>query len=150
MTQVKEHIQRAITAHGESTYPHECCGFLFGTDSDKGREISQYLKVENQRTENRERRFLVSPQDYLKAERYADESGLQLLGIYHSHPDHPAIPSEHDRVQAMPFFSYIIVSILKGKGNDFRSWLLDSDFQFQEEMIEDPSHNKKQTSWHIS
>ena len=134
-TVIDDKVRRAVASHGESTYPHECCGFLFGKDSKEGRTIDGYLAVENRRTENRERRFLVSPEDYLHAERYAEEQGIQLLGIYHSHPDHPAIPSEHDRVQAMPFFSYIIVSIEKGKAVDFRSWLLNPEFQFGEEII---------------
>ncbi len=135
MTTIDKKAKEAIIAHGEVTYPFECCGFLLGTDSDKGRHVSHYLKVENKRTENRERRFLIAPEDYMHAERYADEKDLQLLGIYHSHPDHPAIPSEHDRKQAMPFFSYFIVSVLKGKAAGLRSWLLDQDFQFQEESI---------------
>ena len=135
MTTVAPNTREFVIAHGEATYPHECCGFLLGTDSESGRHISHYLEVENKRTENRERRFLVAPEDYLRAERYADEQKLQLLGIYHSHPDHPAIPSEHDRKQAMPFFSYFIVSVQQGKGVELRSWLLDQDFQFQEESI---------------
>lgn len=136
-TEINNTVRQAIAAHGESLYPHECCGFLFGKDTDEGRTIDGYLTVENRRTDNRERRFLVSPEDYLHAERYAEEKGIQLLGIYHSHPDHPAIPSEHDRVQAMPFFSYVIVSVEKGKSVDLRSWLLDPKFQFQEEIIND-------------
>jgi proteasome lid subunit RPN8/RPN11 len=135
MTTLNDKTRAAVIAHGEATYPHECCGFLFGSDKGDSRHISEYLSVENRRTENRERRFQIAPEDYLKAERYADEHGLELLGIYHSHPDHPAIPSEHDRRQAMPFFSYFIVSVMKGEGLVLRSWLLDKDFQFQEELI---------------
>ena len=135
MTTLNDKTRAAVIAHGEETYPHECCGFLFGSDKGDRRQISEYLSVENRRTENRERRFQIAPEDYLKAERYADEQGLELLGIYHSHPDHPAIPSEHDRRQAIPFFSYFIVSVMKGEGLVLRSWLLDKDFQFQEEII---------------
>ncbi len=135
MTTLDDSIKAAVVADGEATYPHECCGFLFGTDNSDARHISDYLRVVNRRTENRERRFQIAPEDYLRAERYAEEHGIQLLGIYHSHPDHPAIPSEHDRRQAMPFFSYFIVSVMQGKGQVLRSWLLDSDFQFQEEII---------------
>lgn len=135
MTTLLEHIRQALDTHAESTYPFECCGFLLGKEANDQRQISHHLPVINSQVENQERRFLVSPTDYLHAERYAEENKLQLLGIYHSHPDHPAIPSEHDRKQAMPFFSYIIVSVDKGKAVDLRSWSLNPDFQFDEELI---------------
>jgi proteasome lid subunit RPN8/RPN11 len=72
----------------------------------------------------------------LNAEKFADGSGLQLLGVYHSHPNHPAVPSEHDRIAAQPFFSYIIISVKENKIADLRSWQLDDHFQFKEETIE--------------
>lgn len=135
MTELNELAEAAIRTHGEATYPHECCGFLLGKESENGRVIDLALEAENSQVENRERRFLVSPEDYRKAEQHAEKTGLDLLGIYHSHPDHPAIPSEHDRKQAMPFFSYIIVSVKKGAADELRSWVLDPDFQFEEELL---------------
>jgi proteasome lid subunit RPN8/RPN11 len=135
MAELNEQVAQVIKKHGEATYPHECCGFLFGKQSDSGRVLELALEVENSQVENRERRFLVSPEDYLRAEQHAEKSGLDLLGIYHSHPDHPAIPSEHDRKQAMPFFSYVIVSVKKGKADELRSWVLNPDFQFEEELL---------------
>ena len=77
----------------------------------------------------------MNPGDYMKAERYADEKGFKLLGIYHSHPNHPAKPSVHDLNQAFPFFSYIIVSVNDGKHDDITSWQLDNNGEFQEEKI---------------
>ena len=135
MAELNEQVAQVIKKHGEATYPHECCGFLFGKESDSGRVLELALEVENSQVENRERRFLVSPEDYLRAEHRAEKSGLDLLGIYHSHPDHPPIPSEHDRKQAMPFFSYLIVSVKKGKADELRSWVLNPDFQFEEELL---------------
>ena len=135
MAELNEQVAQVIKKHGEATYPHECCGFLFGKESDSGRVLELALEVENSQVENRERRFLVSPEDYLRAEQHAVKSGLDLLGIYHSHPDHAAIPSEHDRRQAMPFFSYVIVSVKKGKADELRSWVLNPDFQFEEELL---------------
>jgi proteasome lid subunit RPN8/RPN11 len=71
----------------------------------------------------------------MKAERYALDNDLQLLGVYHSHPDHPAEPSEHDRVAAQPWFSYVIISVLKGAINNTRSWILNGQSRFEEESI---------------
>jgi proteasome lid subunit RPN8/RPN11 len=83
--------------------------------------------------ENRKRRFEIAPKDYLKGERYAAEQDVQFLGIYHSHPNHPAIPSEHDRVAAQPYFSYVIISVQEGVIDHTRSWVLNENFQFDEE-----------------
>lgn len=118
-------------------YPDECCGFVFGHEDASGkRTITKALPVYNAATENRKRRFVIAPKDYMQAERFADDNNVQFLGIYHSHPNHPAIPSEHDRVAAQPWFSYIIISV-KEKGIDHtRSWVLNDDFQFEEEQYD--------------
>lgn len=118
----------------ENAYPFEGCGFLFGTDEDT-REISFVLPVENKKTENKRRRFEISPLDYMKAERHALENNMNLLGIFHSHPDHPAKPSEHDLKQAVPFFSYIIVSVENGKSVHATSWRLNDSGAFEYEIV---------------
>lgn len=118
-----------------STYPHECCGFFYGNEKDN-RVITKAIPVDNTKEENRERRFEISAKDYIKAEEYADENNLLLLGVYHSHPDHPAIPSEHDLRQAVPYFSYIILSIKKGKLANIMSWRLNDEARFEEEKLE--------------
>lgn len=118
------------------SFPDECCGFFFGKEVDQTRTISNILIVNNSKEGDKRRRFEIAPRDYLGAERFADENGLQLLGVYHSHPNHPAIPSEHDRVAAQPYFSYIIISIRGNEIADIRSWKLNNNFQFGEEKVE--------------
>ena len=117
-------------------FPDECCGFLFGEEDQNGnRSISKIQVVINAREGDKRRRFVIAPLDYIRAEQYAEENNLLLLGVYHSHPNHPAIPSEHDRVAAQPYFSYIIVSVLDGKIGPLRSWRLNDDTQFEEETV---------------
>lgn len=117
-------------------FPDECCGFLFGKEDQHGnRSISKIQVVINAKEGDKRRRFVIAPLDYIRAEQYAEENNLLLLGVYHSHPNHPAIPSEHDRVAAQPYFSYIIVSVLDGKIGPLRSWRLNDDTQFEEETV---------------
>jgi proteasome lid subunit RPN8/RPN11 len=104
-------VDRAIRAHGEETYPHECCGALIGRDG----RVADVVALPNTTEEGPRRRFLVRPSDYREAERRAAELGAELLGFYHSHPDHPARPSQYDLDHAWPTFAYIIVSV---KGHD--------------------------------
>lgn len=120
--------------HAEDTYPLECCGFFLG-DEDDERMVSKVLPVGNAKEGDQRRHFEISPKDYRKAERYAEEHNLDLLGVYHSHPDHPAEPSEHDRSVALPFFSYIIISVQAGKAAAMRSWRLNEDRTFDEEHL---------------
>jgi proteasome lid subunit RPN8/RPN11 len=122
-------------SHAEDTYPLECCGFFLGEESDK-RFIFRVLPVGNGKAGNQRRRFEIAPDDYRKAERYAEDHELDLLGVYHSHPDHPAVPSEHDRSVALPFFSYIIISVQEGETAAIRSWQLNEERTFEEESLE--------------
>lgn len=118
------------------SFPDECCGFFFGSEDARGdRTVTHVLVVNNAKEGDKRRRFEISPKDYLKAEQFADENDLQLLGVYHSHPNHPAIPSETDRLSAQPYFSYIIVSVYDKEVRDIRSWRLNSNSQFDEEFI---------------
>ncbi len=120
------------------TFPDECCGFMFGSETDELRTISAITVVDNSKEGDKRRRFEIRPVDYLRAERYADENGLVLLGIYHSHPNHPSIPSEHDRVAAQPYFSYVIVSVYEREFRSLQSWQLNEQSQFEEEEILKP------------
>jgi proteasome lid subunit RPN8/RPN11 len=139
MISIEPKAKTDIDTDAISAYPFECCGFMFGVEDQKGnRQVTEVMIVNNSSVENRERRFRITPTDYLKAEQYADEKGLTLLGVYHSHPDHPAIPSEHDRVAAQPWFSYIIVSVRKEEIADIRSWVLNDNLVFDEETISHP------------
>ncbi|MBS1598691.1 MAG: M67 family metallopeptidase [Bacteroidetes bacterium] len=120
------------------TFPDECCGFMFGVeDEEENRIIKDILVVNNSKEGDKTRRFVISPLDYLKGEQYATDHNLLLLGIYHSHPKHPAIPSETDRLSAQPFFSYLIISVLENKSITLRSWRLNESEQFEEEKITD-------------
>ncbi len=123
----------AIHAHGRETYPNECCGALIGRDG----VVRETLALPNTTEEGPRRRFLVRPSDYRAAEARAGEIQQELLGFYHSHPDHPARPSQYDLDHAWPFFSYVIVSVLAGAAADLRSWRLREDrSQFDEEAID--------------
>jgi proteasome lid subunit RPN8/RPN11 len=133
-----QNVMDAISKHGEEAFPNECCGFLFGDEND-GRFINLSTRVENSKEGNQRRRFEISPINYLKAERFALENNTTLLGIYHSHPDHPAIASEHDLEKALPYFSYVIVSILDGKFEDIKSWKLQNEKRefYEEDLVQD-------------
>jgi proteasome lid subunit RPN8/RPN11 len=116
-------VDAAIRAHGQDTYPNECCGALIGRDG----EVTDTLALPNTTDEGPRRRFMVRPQDYRSAEQRASELGAELLGFYHSHPDHPARPSQYDLDHAWPFFSYVIVSVREGVSGDMTSWRLRED-----------------------
>ncbi|MGZ3951817.1 MAG: Mov34/MPN/PAD-1 family protein [Flavisolibacter sp.] len=124
------------------SFPDECCGFFFGKEEGEERSITDTMVVNNSKEGDKRRRFVIAPKDYMKAERYAEENHLQLLGIYHSHPNHPAIPSEHDRVAAQPYFSYIIISVIDKQVAATRSWRLNEESQFEEETIENQFINQ--------
>jgi proteasome lid subunit RPN8/RPN11 len=129
-----------IRAHGMQTYPHECCGALFGRDASDGkpREIVEVFPLVNRRDDSPQNRFSVSTRDVIAAEREADAHGLSVVGWYHSHPDHPARPSEFDREHAWPWYSYIIVSVEKGVAREMRSWQLQEDrTRYEEGEIEE-------------
>jgi len=131
---ISEETLAHIENHAQAEYPNECCGFLYGVEADD-RVIDHAIEAKNSKEGDKRRRFEISPLDYLKAEQYAVENDLQLLGIYHSHPNHPARPSEHDRVQAVEFFSYIITSVEEDKINTTTSWRLNEQKQFVQEEI---------------
>jgi proteasome lid subunit RPN8/RPN11 len=116
-----------ICRHGEETYPHECCGFLFGSQEDGVRRIAEIRRQPNERTESRNNRFLITPRQFRNAERAARAAGLLMVGIYHSHPDSPARPSEYDRDHAWPWYSYLIVSVGRGSAGESRVWELRED-----------------------
>lgn len=123
-----------IHVHGEAAYPEEGAGFLIGSDG----KVESILPLENSREDGaRHNRFLITPEDYLEAELTADRLGLSLIGVFHSHPDHPNRPSEYDREWAQPFFSYIITTVNEGKAIESRSWrLLEDRSKFEEEIIQ--------------
>lgn len=135
--QVRAACQAQMNEHAERAFPEECCGVMFGRDRDDGvREVVEVRGIDNTKDENRKRRYLIDPMDLYKAEKYAREKGFDVVGIYHSHPDHPSQASEFDREHAMPHWSYLIVSCMAGKTASVQSWRLRDDrSQFDEELL---------------
>jgi len=116
-------VAGAIRRHGEETYPHECCGALVGGNGS----ADTIVALPNTTEEGPRRRFLVRPSDYRLAEQRAGDLGAELLGFYHSHPDHPARPSQYDLDHAWPTFAYVIVSVAAGAAADMTVWWLKDD-----------------------
>ncbi len=147
---ISGHLAEKIRAHGVETYPHECCGALLGRDSNAvlendggkdsltpAREILELFPLVNRRDDSPRNRFSVTAEDVLTAEKAARAQGLEVVGWYHSHPDHPARPSDFDRDHAWPWYSYIIVSVQNGAPQDMTSWRLNDDrVEFSPEEIE--------------
>lgn len=134
MLKISKELTARMEAHMEKAYPGEGAGFLLGADGD----VKEALLMENAReAEARHNRFLLTPKDYLNAELKAMESGVEVIGVFHSHPDCPNVPSEYDREWAQPFFSYIIARVDNGKVVSHRSWKLTEDrSKYIEEEIE--------------
>lgn len=130
---ISNQLLNQINKHLEEAYPEEGAGFLLGRHN----EVKEILPLSNAREdEARHNRFLITAEDYLKAELKADELDLNLIGVFHSHPDCPNIPSEYDREWAQPYFSYVITRVDNGKSVDHRSWRLVEDrTKYEEEEI---------------
>lgn len=147
---ISNHLADKIRAHGVETYPHECCGALLGRDSEvtksraemaheieAPREVLRLFPLANRNGDSPRNRFMVTSEDVLRAEVTARNEGMEIIGWYHSHPDHPARPSDFDRDHAWPWYSYIIVSVRHGAAEDMTSWRLNDDRQaFSPEGIE--------------
>ncbi|MEL7052149.1 MAG: M67 family metallopeptidase [Cyanobacteria bacterium J06588_5] len=150
----------AISVHAERVYPEECCGLLVGKihtqETEQTKQLTQLVPLDNEWTPEvlptaalaqpsrgsiaeqsvtKSRRYWINPKDMLRAQKQAREDGLDIIGIYHSHPDHVAVPSECDRALAWPIYAYVIVSVCEGKAVDVQNWTLDSDHLFQPEPL---------------
>ena len=138
MIRLNEKHLDAIRSHGEATYPDECGGMLIGRfEGERGKTVVETFPMENSSEENQRNRVLLLPKDVLRAERHARENKLDVIGYYHSHPDDRAVPSQYDLDHALPVWSYIIVSVLKGRAVDVRSWEMENDrSKFYEETVE--------------
>jgi proteasome lid subunit RPN8/RPN11 len=129
---ISSELADKIRAHGAQTYPHECCGALLGRDTEVAdrrvyREIHGLHPLVNRRDDSPKNRFSVTSQDVLDAEKAARQQSLEVVGWYHSHPDHPARPSQYDRDHAWPWYSYIIVSVANRIPEEMTSWRLTDD-----------------------
>jgi proteasome lid subunit RPN8/RPN11 len=134
-------LYRQIETEGSAAYPNECCGFLIGRDvktAGTTKRLIESLEPGRNAFEANEQyhRFSIDPKQQLEVEKIAEEQGRIVLGYYHSHPDHPARPSEYDRQHAWPFYSYVIVAIEKAKSAAMTSWVLnDQTEQFMKQEI---------------
>ncbi|MGC0773044.1 MAG: M67 family metallopeptidase [Candidatus Acidiferrum sp.] len=151
---ISSHLAEKIRAHGVETYPHECCGALLGRDSEliksqadaeqkiaAPRKVLSLYPLSNRNGDSPRNRFMVAADDVRTAEAAAQSQGLEIIGWYHSHPDHPARPSEYDRDHAWPWYSYIIVSVQRGVAEEMTSWRLNDDRrEFSPEGIEIQLH----------
>jgi proteasome lid subunit RPN8/RPN11 len=137
----------AIRLHGRESYRDEACGALYGHLRSEEKHVVRAARMLNAREDQRHRRFVVTADDYRRAEAEASRSGLSLIGFYHSHPDHPAYPSQYDLEHAFPFFSYVIVSVDNGAPRELRSFVLSEDRrEFVEETVERPETSETKES----
>jgi len=127
MIEIPERLIQQMNLDGERTYPEECCGLMLGVQKDRLQIVRTILPIGNSQDLNRRRRFLITPEQYRSAEQNAVDRELDLLGSYHSHPDHPAVPSAFDTEHALPWFTYVIVSIINGKARTISAWVLSED-----------------------
>lgn len=132
---LKQSILNQILAIVEKV-PEECCGFIFGTISEKTKTTINFLPVQNVSKENKLFRYEISPSDYLKAENFAINKDLKVLGVYHTHINASAFPSGTDLRLAFPGFSYFIISLMNQKFSDIKSWKLNNNSIFEEEKIQ--------------
>ena len=143
MLKIPDAVFRQIHRHGEDTYPHECCGVLLGqVDLDQNeRRVSLAIRCGNTRTDSAHNRYHIDPKELIAAQKTARERGEDIVGFYHSHPDHPAQWSETDFAEAHWIgCSYVITSVAKGKAETTNSFLLDGtreeDKKFVDEQIQ--------------
>ena len=116
-----------IHSHLCRAYPEEGCGVLLGRDQDATRTVERAISFDNVHADERERRYLIAPEQFLAAEKEARDAGLDVVGFFHSHPDHPAAPSAFDLEHAWPFYTYLIVSVRNGAVADAKAWRLADD-----------------------
>jgi len=122
--EIPKAVLRTIQDHAREAYPEECCGFLIGHASAP-RRVLESRRARNVATENRSRRYMIDPLELLRVDDDVRKESLDLIGIYHSHPDHPAAPSEYDRSRAASWLSYVIVSVVDGHPKDMSAWQYD-------------------------
>jgi len=133
----EQHLSE-IRQHGEQDYPFECCGLLIGRfDGDNRKVVTESYPISNAREEEKKRnRFLITPEELMRGEKYAREKSLDVVGFYHSHPDDRAVPSRYDLDHAWPTYSYIVVAVASGRAADLKSWQMQADRSgFSEEEI---------------
>ena len=138
MITITERELAEIREHGVRDYPYECCGLLLGRFEANAKIVTETYPISNAREESAKRnRFLITPEELMKGERFAREHDLEVVGFYHSHPDSPAVPSQYDLEHAWPTYSYIIVSTSADRAGDLFSWEQEPDrSRFNQEEIQ--------------
>ena len=135
--QLSKQVDEQIRQHGVDDFPFECCGVLLGKVTPDNRQVGRIKRLDNVHEDGHERRFLIAPDQMFQLEKEARSNGDSIIGFYHSHPNHPAKPSEYDREWAWPWYSYIILSVMEGEPSEMTSWTLDEDRQsYTAEVIE--------------
>ncbi|MCS7171618.1 MAG: M67 family metallopeptidase [Aquificaceae bacterium] len=135
MLRIKGSALQRIIAQAERDYPHETCGLLLGKMEDTLRTVFGAYETPNANPDRKHDRYEITPEDYMKAEKKARDFGLDVVGVYHSHPDHPDRPSQFDLERAFEGLSYIILSVSKGKVVSYRSWELVEGKFVEEEIL---------------
>ncbi|HNT19799.1 MAG TPA: M67 family metallopeptidase [Saprospiraceae bacterium] len=138
--EIKPSVLKAIHDIAEKTYPYECCGFIFG-EAGQPLRAEEVREVVNNSNENHKVHYTIPPLEFMRAERYALENNKLLVGVFHSHPDHPPRPSARDLEDALPELSYFITSVHQGQALDTRSWRLSEQRVFQEETLKINYHS---------
>lgn len=130
-------LQNEINAHLRQAYPNEGAGLLLGSEDNGSKQVSRIILFENKFAADEQRtRYLITAEDMLQGEIQAEDYQMDVVGIFHSHPDHPAVPSEYDRELALPWYTYLIVSVPQGNPGQARSWRLAEDrSHFNEEEL---------------
>ena len=141
MLKIPESVYAALKSHGEETYPHECCGVLLGRMEDDDRQVSEVVRCGNTRDDRPQDRYHIDPRELVRIQRQGRERGLDIVGFYHSHPDHPARWSQTDLAEAHWIgCSYVITSVEKGRAVTTNSFALlgttEEDKHFEDEKVE--------------
>jgi len=127
MLRLRAKHTRIVHTHLCRAYPEEGCGVLLGREAEGERRVERVVGFDNVREDSRHNRYLIAPEQFLAADREARAAGLDVIGFFHSHPDHPSVPSAFDLEHAWPWYSYLIVSVERGAAKDARSWRLAED-----------------------
>lgn len=140
MLKISQFEYDAIRKHGEETYPHECCGVLLGSSDGETRVVAKTVRCGNTRSDSPHNRYHISPQELVRVQRQAREAGLEIVGFYHSHPDHPARWSQTDLAEAHWIgCSYVISSVERGRAQITNSFLLSGEIEenkrFEDELV---------------
>jgi proteasome lid subunit RPN8/RPN11 len=142
---IEGQARKKIIGHTVDNYPHEACGILL-CPFEKSQYISVAHPTKNVTLEDPGRRYLIDPLEFIEVDRWADQRGFDICGFYHSHPDHPPVPSDHDRSLAWEGYLYLIVSVQGGKFDESRAWIYDQSQQHFDEVTVQYKNGKKKAS----